>query len=457
VEGRGRRITELLVGKMTDIPRFEDISTRQRKIAELARQAPELGITSLNHHIDLDWMREAYRRTRKDGAVGVDEQTAEEYAEHLDDNLQSLLDRAKTGRYRAPSVRRVHIPKGEGKTRPIGIPTFEDKILQRAVVMVLEPIYEQDFLDCSYGFRPGRSAHQALKASRDELMAMGGGWVIELDIQAFFDALDKRQLREFVGHRVRDGVVLRLIGKWLNAGVLEDGAVTYPETGTPQGGVISPLLANIYLHGVLDAWFERDVKPRLKGKAFLVRYADDAVFGFACEEDARRVLDVLPKRFGKYGLSLHPEKTRLIDYRRPPRGQGRSGVGSFDFLGFTHHWARSRKGNWVIKQKTAKDRLSRAAQRIGEWCREHRHEKVADQHAALAVKLRGHYGYYGITGNSQMLSRFLTQVIRRWYYWLNRRSQRGKWNWERFRRMLAFRPLPPAIPVHSTYRLVANP
>ena len=240
MEGRGRRITELPRGKMVDTPRSDDISTRQRKIAELARQAPELGITSLNHHMDLGWFREAYRRTRKDGAVGVDGQTAADYAEHLEENLQDLLDRAKSGRYRAPAVRRVHIPKGEGKTRPLGIPTFEDKVLQRAVVMALEPIYEQDFLDCSWGFRPGRSAHQALGAVRDQLMAMGGGWVVELDIQAFFDALDKAQLREFVRHRVRDGVVLRLIGKWLNAGVLEDGAVTYPEAGTPQGGVITP-------------------------------------------------------------------------------------------------------------------------------------------------------------------------------------------------------------------------
>jgi RNA-directed DNA polymerase len=456
VEGRGRRITELLVGKMTDRLRSEDISTRQRKIAELARRAPELSFTTLGHHLDLDWLREAYRRTRKDGAVGVDGQTAEEYAEHLEENLQDLLDRAKSGRYRAPAVRRVHIPKGEGKTRPIGIPAFEDKVLQRAVVMVLEPIYEQDFLDCSYGFRPKRSAHQALEAHRDQLMAMGGGWVVEVDVQGFFDTLDKGQLREFVRQRVRDGVVLRLIGKWLNAGVLEDGTVTYPEAGTPQGGVISPLLANIYLHEVLDVWFEREVKPRVKGRAFLVRYADDAVLGFAYEEDARRVLEVLPKRFGKYGLSLHPEKTRLIDYRRPPRGQARSGVGSFDFLGFTHYWARSRKGNWVIKQKTAKDRFSRAVERMGEWCRDHRHWKVRDQHEALAVKLRGHYGYYGLTGNTRMLDRFLREVTRRWRYWLNRRSQR-KWTWERFRRMLGFNPLPPAIPVHSTYRFAANP
>lgn len=457
VEGRGRRITELPRRKMADPLRFEDISTRQRKIAELARQAPEQGFFSLNHHLDLDWLREAYRRTRKDGAVGVDGQTAAEYAEHLEENLQELLNRAKSGRYRAPAVRRVHIPKGEGKTRPIGVPSFEDKVLQRAVVMVLEPIYEQDFLDCSYGFRPGRSAHQALKAVRDQVMAMGGGWVVELDIQAFFDTLEKAQLREFVRHRVRDGVLLRLIGKWLNAGVMEDGAVTYPETGSPQGGVISPVLSNVYLHEVLDAWFERDVKPRLKGQAFLVRYADDAVLGFANEEDAGRVLEVLPKRFGKYGLRLHPVKTRRIDFRRPRKGQERAEAGSFDFLGLTHYWARSRKGNWVIKQKTAKDRFSRAVKRIGEWCREHRHRKVSEQQRELALKLRGHYEYYGITGNSRMLSRFLTAVTRRWHYWLNRRSQRGKWSWERFRRMLAFRPLPPAIAVHSTSRLAANP
>lgn len=457
MEGRGRRITELSRGKMTDTPRSEIISTRQRKIAELAHQAPELSFTTLGHYIDMDWLREAYRRTRKDAAVGVDGQTAEEYAERLEENLQDLLNRAKSGRYRAPAVRRVHIPKGEGKTRPIGVPSFEDKVLQRAVVMVLEPIYEQDFRDGSYGFRPGRSAHQALKALRDQLMAVGGGWVLELDIQAFFDTLDKAQLREMVRHRVRDGVLLRLIGKWLNAGVMEDGAVTYPEAGSPQGGVISPVLSNVYLHEVLDAWFERDVKPRLKGKAFLVRYADDAVLGFACEEDARRVLEVLPKRFGKYGLRLHPEKTRLIDFRRPIVGQGRTGSGSFDFLGFTHYWARSRRGNWVTKQKTAKDRFSRAVKRIGEWCRGHRHMKVREQRRELTLKLRGHYEYYGITGNSRMLSRFLTAVTRRWHYWLNRRSQRGKWSWARFRRMLAFRPLPPAISVHSTYRLAANP
>jgi RNA-directed DNA polymerase len=335
-------------------------------------------------------------------------------------------------------------------------------VLQRAVVMVLEPIYEQDFEDCSYGFRPGRSAHQALAAWRDQLIRIGGRWVIELDVQQFFERLDKAQLRTFVQRRVRDGVLLRLIGKWLNAGVLEDGAVRYPEAGTPQGGVISPLLANIYLHEVLDVWFEQDIKPRLTGPAVLVRYADDAVLGFNREEDARRVLAVLPKRFGKYGLSLHPEKTRLIDFRKP-QGGGPTAPSdpprrrTFDLLGFTHYWGKSRQGYWVIKLKTATDRLSRAISRIGRWCRDHRHRPVREQHRALAQKLRGHYGYYGITGNSWMLSRFLHAVTRRWRYWLNRRSQRGRWTWERFTRFLRVCPLPPAIAVHSTWHHAANP
>jgi RNA-directed DNA polymerase len=448
---------------MPDIPRSETISTRQQTIATRARQAPELSFTSLNHHIDMAWLLEAYRRTRKDGAPGVGGQTADAYAEHLEDNLRDLLDRAKSGRYRAPAVKRVHIPKGDGSTtRPIGVPTFEDKILQRAVAMVLEPIYEQDFLDCSYGFRPGRSALQALQVWRDELMRIGGGWIIELDVERFFDTLDKAQLRTFLRRRVRDGVLLRLIGKWLRAGVLEDGAVWYPDAGTPQGGVASPLLANIFLHEVLDVWFERDIKPRLKGRAVLIRYADDAVLGFSQEEDARRVLAVLPKRFGKYGLSLHPEKTRLIDFR-PPRRGGPSGPSqpprrrTFDLLGFTHYWTKSRRGYWVIKQKTAADRLSRAVKRVGQWCRDHRHLPVTAQQRELAMKVRGHYAYYGITGNAWMLRRFQTAVLRRWRYWLDRRSQRSYWTWERLTRLLSRLPMPPPIAVHSTWRHAANP
>jgi len=418
-----------------------------------------MAFTSLAHHIDIAWLHEAYRRTRKDGAVGIDGQTAAAYAENLEGNLRDLLERAKSGLYRAPPVKRVHIPKGDGtQTRPIGIPTFEDKILQRAVAMVLEAVYEQDFLDCSYGFRPGRSAHQALQSLWDQTMASGGGWIVEVDISDFFGTLDHGHLREILQQRVRDGVLLRLIGKWLKAGVLENGSYTRSEAGSPQGGVISPALSNVYLHEVLDTWFEREVKPRLKGQAFLIRYADDVAIGFTCEADARRVLEVLPKRFGRYGLTLHPEKTRLIDFRKPGPGQPDDWrPGSFDLLGFTHYWASSRKGNQVVKRKTAKSRFSRAVKAVGEWCRRNRHLPLDEQHRILVLKLRGHYAYYGITGNAEALTRFRHEAGQRWKKWLCRRSQRAGKDWEWFNRVLSRFPLPPAICVHSKLRRAASP
>ena len=350
--------------------------------------------------------------------------------------------------------------KGTGpETRPIGIPTFEDKVLQRAVVMALEPLYEQDFYDCSYGSRPGRSAHQALGALWQQLMAMGGGWIVEVDIRKFYDTLNQAQLREFLQRRLRDGVLLRLIGKWLNAGVLEDGAITTPETGTPQGGVISPLLANIYLHYVLDEWFEQVVKPRLKGRAFLIRYVDDFVMGFACEADARRVLEVLPQRFAKYGLALHPDKTRLVPFVRPSQrsdsGEAGPQPGSFDLLGFTHFWDRSRRGNWVVRRKTARSRFRRVVRTIAQWCRRHRHHPVEEQHQTLSQKLRGHDAYYGITGNFPMLQALRRVVARLWGKWLARRRG-SRFTWVRFTPLLERLPLPPARVVHSVYRTAAR-
>jgi RNA-directed DNA polymerase len=440
---------------MTETPGSDTISPKLERIAKLAKQAPAMAFTSLAHHIDIDWLREAYRRTRKDGAPGVDGQTAEEYATHLEGNLRSLLERAKSGTYRAPPVRRVHIPKGTGgETRPIGIPTFEDKILQRAVAMVLEAVYEQDFSDGSFGFRPRRSAHQALNTLRNAVMSMKGGWIVEVDIRKFFDTLDHAHLGNILRQRVRDGVLLRLIGKWLNAGVLEDGALSHPDAGSPQGGVISPLLANIYLHEVLDMWFERDVKPQLKGRAFLCRYADDFVLLLSREDDARRVMDVLPKRFGKYGLTMHPEKTRLVAFSRPQRyslqvSGGAARPGTFDLLGFTHYWAKSRKGNWVVKQKTACDRFSRALTRVAQWCRRNRHEPVRWQWQVLAQKLRGHFGYYGITGNFEAIDRFCHEVRRVWRKWLHRRSQRARMSWDRMQELLDRYPLPPPRIVQS--------
>jgi RNA-directed DNA polymerase len=437
---------------MTESPSSLDISTKLERIAKQARDLPGVGLKTLAHYIDVVWMHEAYRRTRKDGAPGSDGQTAAEYAEHLEENLRSLLDRLKSGSYWAPPVRRVHIPKGDGsESRPIGIPTFEDKVAQRAVAMVVGAVYEQEFHDFSYGFRPGRTAHQALGAVRSAAWAMGGGWVVEVDIRKFFDCVDHAALRESLNRRIGDRVLLRLIGKWLNAGVLEDQVLSRPEEGTPQGGVISPLLANILLHDVFDAWFVRDVAPALYGRAVPARYADDIVVVFENERDAQRFLAVLPKRFGKYGLTLHPDKTRMVPFRRPDRvGSDDDRPGTFNLLGFTLYWARSRRGLWVVKQKTAKDRFSRALHQIKEWCRWHRHDSLAAQHHALAKKVQGHYAYYGVSFNFEAIARFHRGVIRSWWRALQRRSQRHLpwWAMERIAKRFA---LPAPRIVHRSF------
>lgn len=432
---------------MTGTQDSEDICTKLERVAELARKDPEKVFHSLHHFIDMEWMREAYRRTRKDGASGVDGQTSEEYERELEKNLQSLLERLRSGRYVAPPVRRVHIPKGDGRTRPIGIPTFEDKVLQRAVTMLVEALYEPLFYDASYGFRPGRSAHDALRTLRMGIESMGGGWVLDVDIQSFFDTIDHAALRSFLDERVTDGVVRRVVHKWLKAGVMESGAVTRPEAGTPQGGVISPLLANVYLHGVLDVWFHEDVLPRLRGRAFLVRYADDFVVVCEHEQDARRIMDVLPKRFGKYGLTLHPKKTRLVPFTKPSpkRDDDDDEPGTFQVLGFSHLWARSRQGKWGLLRKTAADRFGRALARVRVWCRQHRHDTLAEQSRALAQKLRGHFGYYGIAGNSKALWRFKYEVLLIWRKWLSRRSQRSMLTTEQYKRILARFPLPDPV------------
>lgn len=431
-------------GKATEMSNSDEVSTRSARIAELAKQMPDKAMHSLSRHMDITWLRKAYARTRKSGAVGVDGQTAEEYARNLEENLAELLGRAKSGRYRAPPVRRVHIPKGNGETRPLGIPTFEDKVLQRAIAMLLEPVYEEDFLDCSYGFRPGRSAHQALGKLRDTLMDMGGGWVLEVDIRKYFDTIDRGRLQEVLHQRVSDGVVKRLVGKWLNAGVLEEGVMRHPTTGTPQGGVISPLLANIYLHTVLDTWFVDEVLPRLRGRAVLVRFADDFVIAFEREDDALRVRDVLPKRFGRFGLEIHPLKTRLLPFHRPSRrGGGSSQPGVFSFLGFKLYWARSKKGYWVIWLNTARDRFTSSLKRLNDWCRRNRHRPVRVQWQRICRALVGHYAYYGVIGNHDRLFALRYVTYRLWRMWLTRRSQRARVTWKRMRRLVARYPLPP--------------
>jgi RNA-directed DNA polymerase len=436
------------------------VLTKQQRIAEMAKRSPHMAFTSLAYLIDIYWLEAAFHRTRKDGAPGVDGQTWSDYAKNLEVNLQSLLDRAKSGTYQAPPVRRVYIPKAGSatETRPIGIPTLEDKVLQRAVVMLLEPIYEQDFDAGSYGFRPGRSAHKALEELWKRTMNSRGGWVLEVDIRKFFDTLDHAHLREFLQLRVRDGVLKRLIGKWLKAGVMEEGSVSYPESGSPQGGVISPMLANVFLHYVLDTWFRQEVQPRLRGRAHLIRYADDFVILFRHEDDAKRVMEVLPKRFGKFGLTLHPDKTRLIPFRSPAYQAGSagktddSGPGTFDLLGFTHYWGRTQRGGWAVMRKTASNRLSKAVRSIAQWCQANRHLPINVQHTKLSRKVRGHYAYYGITGNSRMLAEFLWAVQSAWRKWLDRRNSRREMTWDKFYRLLSHYDLPPPKIVHSSVK-----
>jgi len=411
------------------------VRTRQRHIANIAERHTDSPLTTLNHHLDMLWMHEAFSRIKKNCAAGIDGVTAKEYARNLDANLADLLDRAKSGRYRSSPTRRVYIPKNERETRPISIPVLEDKVLQRAVAMLLEPICETDFLDCSYGFRPRRSPHQALDALRTCLEKENGGWVVDVDIRKYFDSIPHAQLKELLRLRVNDSVVLRLIAKWLRAGALDNGTLIISEEGTPQGGVISPILSNIYLHHVLDHWFQNEVKPALKGKAHMIRFADDFVAVFDRLDDAQRFMNVLPKRFGKFGLEIHPDKTKLVDFRHP-WDSGRK-PDTFDFLGFTHYWGKTKKGGYAIKKQTSSQKMRAGLKRMHEWCKLNRHAPLKWQHAKICQKLQGHYAYYGITSNSDSIRIFRHHSLRIWRYWLNRRSRkRDGMSWKRFQAIL---------------------
>lgn len=421
------------------------MSTGLLKVAERAKRDPDARFNSLAHLVDEVALGRAFHRIRKDAAVGVDGITKEQYGQQLEGNLQGLHERLRTMRYRHQPIRRVHIPKADGKTRPIGISCLEDKIVQGALREVLEAIYEQDFLECSYGFRPKRSAHDALRAMHQMVSRERVAVILEVDIQTFFDSIDRKKLLEFLQIRVADPPFLRLIGRCLHVGVLDGGEFNKPDEGTAQGSSISPMFGNVYLHYVLDLWFERDIKPRLKGHARLIRFADDAVWGFERQDDAVRVMEVLHKRMSKYGLTLHPDKTRLIPFARPRYGQNdRSGPGTFDFLGFTMYWCRTRRGGWRLGMKTRKARIQRALVTLGEWCRRHRHHSLKDQHAALSRRLRGHYNYFGVNGNSRSLQQVQHRTERLWMKWLRRRGQRrNHLTWERFKAYLKAHPLPP--------------
>lgn len=425
---------------MTGAKTSEHMSTGLRKVVERARRDPER-ILSLAHRIDVPALERAYHRLRKDAAVGVDGVTKSEYGEDLERKLVDLHGRLKSKRWRHQPIRRVHIPKGAGKTRPIGISTIEDKIVQDSAREVLEAIYEQDFLDCSYGFRPGRRAHDALRTLNRSVHSGEANWIIEADIVSFFDSLDRAKLMEMLRSRIADESLMRLVGKCLHVGILDGEEYTEPDQGTTQGSVLSPLLGNVYLHTVLDHWFENEIKPRLRGRACLVRYADDFVIGLERRDDAARVMAVLPKRLGRFGLALHPDKTRLLPFTRP-KGRDGKGPATFDFLGFTHYWRRTRTGRWMMWCKTMCVRLRRAIQSVTEYCRRHRHDPVKMQHAALIRRIQGHFNYYGVNGNIRSLERLIEVVRPIWRKWLRRRSHKTRLTWERYQALLERYPLP---------------
>ena len=427
--------------------RSPTVSTQLQEIARQARQHPERLFTTLAHLMDVDFLREAHRRLNKKGAPGLNKVTAADYAEHLEENLADLYKRLRSGCYRAPPIKRVWIETENGKLRPLGIPEFEDKIVQRAVEMLLSTIYEEEFHDFSHGFRKGHSQHKAIHELREHCRQLNISWILIADITGLFDNIDHQKLLEIIRRRVNDGAILRLIGKWLNAGVMEEDRLEYPDKGTPQGGVISPLLSNIFLHYVLDDWIATEVNPRMKGRYFIIRWADDFIIGFQQEDDANRVKEVISKRFTRFGLELHPDKTSLIRFAKPrTNAKEQWDIGTFDFLGFTFYWGTSRSGYPIIKKKTARKRLNRFLKMMWNWCKENRHDPIRDQYRTLCSKLRGYYQYFGVRSNYKAIEAAYEHTAKAWRYWLSRRSHKGKVLFERLQEKF---PLPKPRIVHS--------
>jgi RNA-directed DNA polymerase len=401
------------------------VQTSLLGIAKKARSEKRYRFRNLYRELNEELLRDSWRLLRKDAALGVDQVSAAEYEANLEENIHQLVERLKRKRYRARLVRRHYIPKGEGRMRPLGIPAIEDKLLQMAVKRLLEAIYEQDFLPCSYGYRPRVGALEAVDQLTVKLQFGGYHHVVEADIKGFFDNLSHEWLMRMLAERIDDQAILRLIKKWLKAGVLDtDGKVLRPEGGTPQGGIISPILANVYLHYALDLWFERVFQRSCKGGAFLHRYADDFVCGFGREEDAQRFYSELEERLRKFELELAAEKTRVIPFSRYRRGET-----SFDFLGFEFRWGTDRKGQARLQRRTSRKKFRSSVKRVAEWCKQNRHRRVREQFQLLNAKLRGYYNYYGVHGNYASLDKFFYRVRRLHLKWLNRRSQRQSYTW----------------------------
>jgi RNA-directed DNA polymerase len=421
------------------------LNTKLNRLNEMAKQWPAFQFRTLAHLINEEMLTRSFHELRKEAAAGVDGVRAQDYGKRLADNIRDLHLRLREHRYRAQPLRRVYIPKGDGKQRPLSIPALEDKVVQKAVTDILSRIYEQDFLPCSYGYRPGRNALQAVQAIQKQIIFGKVSYILEADIQDYFGSVVRQKLEGMLLKRIVDKDVLRLIDKWLRAGILEDGQLFPSKKGVAQGSVISPLLANVYLHEVLDLWVEQKVKPRLRGEMSLFRYADDFVLCFQYREDAIRVRQAIIQRFESFGLKLNPLKTRLMTFGRfekeTSRREGRK-PNTFDFLGFTFYTTEDRQGRFTVKSKTMSKRLRRSLSEVAAWCKKFRHKSVKEQRQHLAAVLEGHYQYYGIRANFLSLQQFYQGIQRLWKKWLGRRSQKAYLSWEKFLNILKKHPLP---------------
>jgi RNA-directed DNA polymerase len=428
-----------------------DVSHGLDRVREVARKDKDARFTALLHHVDVARLRAAYWAIRPEAAAGVDGVTWAAYGQDLEANLSDLHERVHAGRYRARPSRRVYIPKADGRLRPLGIASLEDKVLQRAVVEVLNAVYEVDFLGFSYGFRPGRSPHDALDALATGILKKKVNWVLDADISNFFTSLDQGWLEKFLEHRIADERVLRLVHKWVKAGVIEEGIWSQTEVGTPQGASASPLLANVYLHYVLDRWVRQWRRRQARGDVIITRFADDFVAGFEHEQDARRFLADLRERFAKFGLELHPDKTRLIEFgRHAARHRAARGLGkpeTFDFLGFTHLCGKTKRGGFWLRRITISKRMRAKLVEVKDQLKRRWHQPIPEQGKWLASVVRGHLAYYAVPGNSHAIRAFRDQVTRHWCKALRRRSQRHRLDWNRMNRM-AKRWLPPARILH---------
>lgn len=430
--------------------------TKLALITRRAREDSKFRFTSLAHLLNVEFLRGCYRSLGKEKAGGIDGMSWHDYGEHLDENLVNLVRRLKAKRYKPLPAKRVYIPKNDKESRPLGLPAIEDKIVQKGIARILEAIYEADFMDCSYGFRPKRSCHHALKAVNDTIMSKPVSYIIEADIKGFFDHVSHDWMMKFLQVRIRDSSLLLLIRRFLKAGYMESGKLVRTDEGTPQGGNLSPMLANIFLHYVLDLWFVKRVKPGVDGQCYLVRYADDFVCMVQYRQSADEIERMLRERFAKFGLSLHPEKTRTISFgryeRQNARWQGRK-ANTFDFLGFTHFCGHSRKGTFLLGRKTSRMKFRKACKAMNDWLRRIRSVmRIEEIWPILAAKLRGHYNYYGVSGNSRMIVRFGYVTIRAVMKWLNRRSQRRSFTWKKFSAYLVHYRLSRPRIVHNIYK-----